>query len=250
MGFNHRSNERVAVSFVIFMSFLMNSFVMPILLQANFSADYSHSFWDLTFSDGGRNSDFGPTWYTDIGTQLTINLVLLSLLPLLIVLTEHVTLKLNRYMNINFWYKDHDNNNIDNIKFLELNAGPEHKFHIKTASLNCILFMTIVLGTTFPVFYLIALFAIILQYVVERYTLAVFYRLPPKFSLSMTEQNNALMIFSPLFSFAICFWLFGNAQMLNQEAVSTVDSINSIQPSHHTVGDQIKKALTFDLPQS
>ena len=26
----------------------------------------------------------------------------------------------------NFWYVNHTNNHIDNIKFLELHSGPEH----------------------------------------------------------------------------------------------------------------------------
>ena len=124
MGFNHRSSERVAVSFTIFMSFMLNSFVMPILLQANFSADYTNSFWDLTFSDGGRNSDFGPTWYTDIGTQLTINLILLSILPLLIVFYEMAKLRATRYMNMTYWYREHDNNHVDNIKGVVFFEGP------------------------------------------------------------------------------------------------------------------------------
>jgi hypothetical protein len=41
---------------------------MPILLQANFSKDYGNTFWDDSFSQGGRNSDFGASWYPDIGS--------------------------------------------------------------------------------------------------------------------------------------------------------------------------------------
>ena len=66
IGFSYKTNERVCVSVTIFICLVFNSMVMPILLQANFSQDYSGSFWDWSFSKGGRNSDFGPTWYTDI----------------------------------------------------------------------------------------------------------------------------------------------------------------------------------------
>ena len=67
-----------------------------------------------------------------------------------------------------------------------MHAGPEYRFQLKTASLNAVLFITLALGMAFPIFYPIALFAIIVQYIVERYTLAMFYRLPPKFSLDLT----------------------------------------------------------------
>lgn len=178
IGMNHATDERVAVSQTIFFCFVLNSCALPIMLQANFSADYQNSFWDLTFSDGGRNSDFGSTWYQDIGLQLVINALILSLWPILNVIGEICKLRYRRYMMRNYWYATHTNNHVDNIKFLELHSGPEHQFQRKTASLNSVLFMALLLGAAFPVLYVVALFAITIQYIVERYTLAVFYRLP------------------------------------------------------------------------
>ena len=67
VGMNFATNERVLVSFTLFGVLLLNTCVMPILLQANFSKDYGDTFWDASFSQGGRNSDFGATWYPDIG---------------------------------------------------------------------------------------------------------------------------------------------------------------------------------------
>lgn len=67
VGSNFSTHERVLVSLTIFLCLVLDTCVMPILLQANFSADWQDSFWDLTFSKGGRNSDFGARWYPDIG---------------------------------------------------------------------------------------------------------------------------------------------------------------------------------------
>ena len=187
VGTNFAPNERVLVSLTIFLCLVVDTCVIPILLQANFSTDYHDSFWDLTFSEGGRNSDFGARWYPDIGPQLTLSLIILSLLPILSALAEGLHLRFMRYMQRHYWYARHTNNNLDNIKFLELHAGPEYQFQLKTASLNAVLFITLALGMAFPIFYPIALFAITVQYIVERYTLAMFYRLPPKFSLDFTN---------------------------------------------------------------
>lgn len=106
------------------------------------------------------------------------------------ILFENIFIKLDRYYKTNYKYINHDNNESDNIKLLELKAGPEYLFHLKTASLNAVLFTSVVLGVAFPYFYLIAILAITVQYLVERYTLAMFYRLPPKFSLNLTQANN------------------------------------------------------------
>jgi hypothetical protein len=66
IGTNQLTQERNITSFAIFWIFLINSCFIPIMLQANFSVDYKDSFMDLTFSAGGRNSDFGAYWYPDI----------------------------------------------------------------------------------------------------------------------------------------------------------------------------------------
>lgn len=67
IGLNYALNERIWISISIFASLLLNTCLVPLLLQANFSADYPDSIWDRYLSEGGRNSDFGPSWYTDIG---------------------------------------------------------------------------------------------------------------------------------------------------------------------------------------
>jgi hypothetical protein len=210
IGMNFATNERKLVSFTLFACLLLNTCVMPILLQANFSIDYGDTFWDKSFSQGGRNSDFGATWYPDIGAQLVISVCILAVQPIINICAEIIHLRLSRYMNRRFWYSTHENNYIDNIKFLEMHAGPEYLFELKTASLNAVLFMTLTLGLAFPILYPIALFAIVIQYIVERYTLAVFYRLPPKFSLDLTCWNNYVLMNAPVQSICIAFWLLGN----------------------------------------
>ena len=81
---------------------------------------------------------------------------------------------------------------------------------MKVASINATLFMAMLLGTAFPIFYPIAVCAIIIQYVVERFTLAKFYRLPPKFSLDLSLLNLNILSYAPVMSLLLSFWLFGN----------------------------------------
>ena len=156
-------------------------------------------------------------------------------------------MRLNRFMSKKFWYAGHENNYIDNIKFLELHAGPEYLFQTKTASLNAVLFITLTLGLAFPLLYPVALFAIILQYIVERYTLAVFYRLPPKFSLDMTIWNNHILSNAPIQGLCIAFWLMGNKQMFNNQIVGQSDKLGEVQESHHTVGRVFEDIFSFNL---
>lgn len=150
-------------------------------------------------------------------------------------------------MSRNYWYSSHENNFIDNIKFLELHAGPEYLFQTKTASLNAVLFITLTLGLSFPILYPIALFSIIIQYIVERYTLAVFYRLPPKFSLDMTTWNIHILMLAPVYALSVIFWQLGNRQMFDNREVGQYDRLDETYQSHHTVGQVISQAVGFGL---
>jgi len=92
VGTNFANEERLLVSLTIFICLVLDTCAMPILLQANFSADWQDSFWDWTFSEGGRNSDFGARWYPDIGSQLSLSLFILSCHPIFSIIWEYIVL--------------------------------------------------------------------------------------------------------------------------------------------------------------
>ena len=73
------------------------------------------------------------------------------------------------------------------MKYEEIFGAPEYQFHKKLASLNAAVFITIVFGLAFPLFYIVCIFAFVIKYTVERYTLARFYKLPKKHSQLLTD---------------------------------------------------------------
>lgn len=128
IGFNYSTIERNVVSLTIFICFIANSCLVPILLSGNFSVDYPGGFFDQMFSIGGRSGDFDGNWYRDTTSQLTSAIIVLSIQPVLLFVGELCYLKLDRWYKKNIKYIKHDNNKLDNIKFLEMNAGPDYPF--------------------------------------------------------------------------------------------------------------------------
>lgn len=124
-----------------------------------------------------------------------------------------------------------------------MKAGPEYNFSSKAASLNCVIFMTISLGTAFPYFYGIALFAIVVQYIVERYSLAVFYKLPTKFSLDITHSNLFGLTACVLINICLTFWMMGNKHMFSSDIVEPFQTIERIDKSHHYFFETIGNAF-------
>ena len=156
---------------------MMNCVLVPILVRSNFS-EYSNDPELAAIFSSGTNTDFGDAWYQQFSYLLIINASVLALTPVINACGQSVWIKVSRWIKREFIYASHDNNATDNIKYLELNAGPEYQFELKTAPLNCVLFTTLIFGMAFPLLYAVAIVAILIQYVTERYTLAMLYRLP------------------------------------------------------------------------
>jgi hypothetical protein len=168
--------ERAAISFAMFLSLVIDACIIPILVRSNFD-EYGKDSFIVYFFNNGRYSDFGAECYPILGKQLYFTLILLSIRPILEMLGEASLIKIKRSIK-NHSYRFHRNNDTDPLKYLELYAGPEYKFHKKMASLNAVLFITIVFGMAFPIFYAICFFAFAVKYFVERHTIAKFYRVP------------------------------------------------------------------------
>ena len=98
-------------------------------------------------------------------------------------------------------------------EFMDLYAGPEYCFYYKSANAILMVFITLIFGSIFPILYVIALFSLGVQYVIERLSLTYFYRIPPKYDVSVTKQTLRLMTVAPLLSLMFTFWVYTNKQM-------------------------------------
>ena len=127
IGLHYSTNERTVTAFAISSIIFTNSVVMPCWISFDKYA-------------------LGPAWFSNTAPLLTTNLVFLAIMPIILYGIEVQVLKIGRWLKAKIWYRGQANNNTDNIKFLEMNAGPEYEFQRKTGSLNCLLFTTIVFG--------------------------------------------------------------------------------------------------------
>jgi hypothetical protein len=75
--------------------------------------------------------------------------------------------------------------------------------------------MTLILGQAFPIYYLFAMFAITVQYITERISLATFYRMPKPNGLEITFANNRLITIGPFLAMAAALWQHGNKAMFS-----------------------------------
>lgn len=98
----------------------------------------------------------------------------------------------------------------DFLNYLELHAGPEYYIHYKISNTNIIIFNCLLFGPMLPLLYVTGLISLGIQYVVEKITLAYFYRKPPLFTDELTKSSIMIQHIAPILALMNTFWLFTN----------------------------------------
>lgn len=101
----------------------------------------------------------------------------------------------------------HDNeHHHDYLWWLEMNAGPEYFFYWRVAITQVTIIIVLLFGYCMPALYLIGLFALLLQYILDRYRIAYFYRAPPQFNTELTLQLLQYMSLASTIGLGMLFW--------------------------------------------
>lgn len=235
IGYQRRTAENRVSCLLIIACYFMDMVLLPIVIGSNFTevseGRAAHSFFTGTYGD------FEAGWYVDIGNQICFNMTLFALQPLIDFIMESLWAVAYRWYCRKYVYKvaaedDDVSEARDYLSFLDLHAGPEYFFYYKCALTNLIVLTCILFGGSMPVLYFIGLVAVALQYLFERWALTFFYRLPPKYSESLTLTTIALIGYAPVCALAILFWQHTNMQMFDNK-IDKLTTQNQVRRSHH-----------------
>lgn len=193
IGYHTRTEENSVVSQMIIVCLVIDMILLPFMIGMNLIEYGSVKVNFLSFFNTGKHTDFGAEWYSDIGKQLMITMIVFSLQPFIDFLTESLVLKGCRSCKRRFVYgrikqsdQSKDNVRNDYLKFLDLQAGPTYDFYYKCAYVNMVVIITLIFGPVYPMLYLIGAMSLANFYFMERLMLTYFYRIPPKFSEDLT----------------------------------------------------------------
>lgn len=86
----------------------------------------------------------------------------MAFVPLFICLGSITWRRIHKYFLFKSVYEGHENNTVDNIKYVERNAGPEYNIQVKTSYVNAMIFNCILFGQAFPILYAFTLVGLII----------------------------------------------------------------------------------------
>ena len=97
--------------------------------------------------------------------------------------------------------------------FMETYSGPDFEYSHKMAHMVMMIFSAFLYGPGMPILFVLCLLYLIINYSVERLSLAYFYRKPPMFDSSLNMKTLSLLRQAPIFYTIMSIWLFSNQQV-------------------------------------
>lgn len=202
IGLNLKTDETRMIVNAITICLVVDMIVLPMTIGMNLQ-EYTVMGKDDIVEDvlwflgiyWGRNTDFGANWYTDTGNIIMMTMLIFSFQPIIDFITEWATVAIYRCCVIRSIKQEEkrrreagEETNTNEVvsKYLECKAGPPYLFFYQCANTNCLVMVCLILGPLMPWMYWMALYGVTIHYVIDRLTLAFFFRAPTNFSPKMT----------------------------------------------------------------
>ena len=122
----------------------------------------------------------------------------------------YITVHGTRWYKRRFVYRSECKIKRDMLTYMDMYAGPEYPFYYQVAKTIIIVMVCVIFGSSMPMLYLLAIIALVLQYIVDRWSLAYFHRQPPMYTDKLTKAMLNMLSVAPILSLSILFWQYTN----------------------------------------
>ena len=105
--------------------------------------------------------------------------------------------------------------------------------HFRYSSILVQVYVAFMYGLMLPIMWPIALVGIFNMFVVERLTLAYYFRQPPMYDASLNQRAIDLLQRAPFAMFFLSYWAFGNRQSFFNESEQVNNHSNEPEDTRH-----------------
>jgi hypothetical protein len=99
--------------------------------------------------------------------------------------------------------------------YVDQYSGPEYVIYSKYAFVLKYFYLSIIFGAVLPIVFPIAFVAMLNQYLMDKVSLAYFYKAPPHYDARIGNQVFKLMVGAPFCGLTFTYWALGNPAMFS-----------------------------------
>jgi hypothetical protein len=107
--------------------------------------------------------------------------------------------------------------------------------HFKYAGVMNIVFITCMFGVGLPILYPVAVLALVILYISEKYMLYYAYQVPPMYDEKLSQNVIAHLKVAPLIMLISGYWMLSSKQLLSNENLTPKARTRDVDITGHTV---------------
>jgi len=214
----HHSFEDLNASLVtrIFFVTFTNTALLTVLINVQWPDSTANSF------STGRYMDFSPSWYSNVGTQIMVTMLVNVFSPHLYLISMALLaccrwrcLRVSKFSTQAQLYKHI--------------LGPHVDPALRLAQVYTTLFVCLAFSTGMPALIPIALASMLLFYWVDKCLFMWYYRRPPAYNTALQGTMTSLLPYALLIHLGIGLWMLtGSAGFYNESSSSTSSLISTL----------------------
>lgn len=186
------------------------------------------------FINQGSYPDFNSDFFKTVGSTLIGTLLFNVYFPLLYFLMQWSFRALKRFYDRKYSLCNEYNTRQTAMQpYIDLYSGPVFMLHYKYSSVLNISFVTMMFGYGIPMLFPIAAVSFLVLYCLEKGSLYYSYRLPPMYDHRLSEMILSSLLIAPIFYLAFGFWMCSSNQILSNEHLTPVQSVQSTPQTGH-----------------
>ena len=208
------SEETRAIMNGVFITQFFNTAMLLLLVNANLQES------GLPFGSmlSGQYPDFTGSWYKDIGVSLVKTMTMNSVFPAIEwgIFWSMATAK-RFWDKKKFSFDPKITRKTAVEQYVDLYSGPAYMMHFKYSTIMNNVFVALMFGPGVPLLYPVCIFSLFILYVVERLSLAFYYKQPPMFDEKMSASTYKTMRWAIALNLFFAYWMYSNKQMFSNE---------------------------------
>lgn len=214
IGFNYESGKNQAFMNSILFSQFMVGCLLILFADLNLE-DTPLDFLPIR----GSFKDTSPAWYYLVAPSILYTMIILSVFPYLSFIMVYIKRKWLWFYDIGFTccYKNYNTKKVTIEQYIELHSGPDFEIYLKYTYITTPILLAFIYGPAIPLLFPVCLFCLANHYIVERLSLAYFYRKPPKYDNLYGKISVRYLSFGPMLMLLFGYWWLGNSQIFSNK---------------------------------
>jgi len=209
------STETKAITMVIFFATFVNTCILLSIKNANFADLFGKDSW-INKIFNGKETDFSVNWYHTVGLVITQTLLIQSFTPLIQLSMNYCILNTMRCLDRGFTLNPSKTRQASIQNYIDLHSGPIYALNYRFSAILLQISVTALFGAGIPLLYPVGALSFFIMLMVERLSLAYFYREPPCYDEQITIMANKVIKVIAHFGLVVTFWQLGNRQIFER----------------------------------